>query len=70
MTCYNGYPPCGSNHSSDGTVGEEWDKLALGSNYTVLVLWLRWCGLRSLPKNLKAVKKTEQQKKKNSHPSN
>lgn len=68
MTCYNGYPPCGSNHSSDGTVGEEWDKLALGSNYTVLVFLQWWCGLRSLPKTQKVVEKDRTAKKINSHP--
>lgn len=56
MACYNGDPPCSSNHSSDGTVGEKWDKLALGSNYTGLVSWLSWYGRN---KKQKAMKETE-----------
>lgn len=52
--------PRSSNHSSKGTVGEQQDKLALGSNYTGLVSWLSLYGLHSLPPPKKRKKNREQ----------
>lgn len=42
------FPPEAPISQGKGPVGQQWDKLALGSNYTGLVSWLSSCRLRSL----------------------